>query len=80
MAAVVRAGQVPGLLLGFMWITDRFGDLYYRLNRIEQICGLSLREGRDRLLAHLALRLHRLYSPPPRKVLGFPTVGRFGAR
>jgi hypothetical protein len=54
--------------------------LYYRLNRIEQICGLSLRDGRDRLLAHLALRLHRLYGPPPRKVLGFLTVGRFGAR
>jgi sugar diacid utilization regulator len=53
--------------------------LYYRLNRIEQICGLSLRDGRDRLLAHLALRLHRLYGPPPRKVLGFLTVGRFGA-
>ncbi len=54
--------------------------LYYRLNRIEQICGLSLRDGRDRLLAHLALRLHRLYGPPSRKVLGFPTVCRFGAR
>jgi hypothetical protein len=54
--------------------------LYYRLNRIEQICGLSLRDGRDRLLAHLALRLLRLYGPPPRKVLGFPTVCRFGAR
>lgn len=54
--------------------------LYYRLNRIEQICGLSLRDGRDRLLAHLALRLHRLYGPPPRKLLGFPTVCRFGAR
>jgi sugar diacid utilization regulator len=54
--------------------------LYYRLNRIEQICGLSLREGGDRLLAHLALRLHRLYGPPAGKVLGFPTVCRFGAR
>jgi PucR C-terminal helix-turn-helix domain/GGDEF-like domain len=54
--------------------------LYYRLSRIEQICGLSLRDGRDRLLAHLALRLRRLYGPPPRKVLGFPTVCRFGAR
>jgi PucR C-terminal helix-turn-helix domain/GGDEF-like domain len=35
--------------------------LYYRLSRIEQICGLSLRDGRDRLLAHLALRLNHLY-------------------
>jgi sugar diacid utilization regulator len=54
--------------------------LYYRLDRIEKICGLSLRDGGDRLLAHLALRLHRLYGPPPRKVLGFPPVCRFGAR
>jgi PucR C-terminal helix-turn-helix domain/GGDEF-like domain len=38
--------------------------LYYRLNRIEQISGLSLRDGRDRLLAHLALRLHHLYGTP----------------
>jgi hypothetical protein len=38
--------------------------LYYRLSRIEQISGLSLRDGRDRLLAHLALRLHHLYGAP----------------
>ena len=38
--------------------------LYYRLSRIEQISGLSLRDGRDRLLAHLALRLHHLYGTP----------------
>jgi hypothetical protein len=38
--------------------------LYYRLNRIEQISGLSLRDGRDRLLMHLALRLHQLYGMP----------------
>jgi hypothetical protein len=36
--------------------------LYYRLGRIEQISGLSLRDGRDRLLAHLALRLHQLHG------------------
>jgi PucR C-terminal helix-turn-helix domain/GGDEF-like domain len=38
--------------------------LYYRLSRIEQISGLSLRDGRDRLLAHLALRLHDLHGTP----------------
>jgi hypothetical protein len=38
--------------------------LYYRLTRIEQISGLSLRDGRDRLLAHLALRLCDLYGTP----------------
>jgi DNA-binding PucR family transcriptional regulator len=42
--------------------------LYYRLSRIEQISGLNLRDGRDRLLAHLALRLHHLHGTP-----GLPT-------
>jgi sugar diacid utilization regulator len=45
--------------------------LYYRLSRIEQISGLSLRDGRDRLLMHLALRLHQLYGVPRRP--GLPT-------
>lgn len=34
--------------------------LYYRLGRVEQISGLSLRDGRDRLLLHLVLGLRRL--------------------
>jgi hypothetical protein len=38
--------------------------LYHRLSRIEQISGLSLHDGRDRLLAHLALRLHDLHGAP----------------
>jgi PucR C-terminal helix-turn-helix domain/GGDEF-like domain len=38
--------------------------LYYRLSRIEQISGLNLRDGRDRLLAHLALRLNQLHGTP----------------
>jgi hypothetical protein len=38
--------------------------LYYRLSRIEEISGLSLRDGRDRLLAHLALRLQHLHGTP----------------
>lgn len=38
--------------------------LYYRLSRIEQISGLSLHDGRDRLLAHLALRLSQLHGAP----------------
>lgn len=38
--------------------------LYHRLSRIEQLSGLSLRDGRDRLLMHLALRLHDMYGAP----------------
>ncbi len=34
--------------------------LYYRLERIEQITGLSLRDGGDRLVLHLGLKAHRL--------------------
>jgi hypothetical protein len=37
--------------------------LYYRLNRAEQISGLSLRDGRDRLLLHLVIRLRQMYGP-----------------
>ncbi|HEY6890638.1 MAG TPA: helix-turn-helix domain-containing protein [Solirubrobacter sp.] len=34
--------------------------LYRRLERVEEITGLDLRKGDDRLLAHLGLRLYRL--------------------
>jgi DNA-binding PucR family transcriptional regulator len=34
--------------------------LYRRLERVEEITGLDLEKGDDRLLAHLGLRLHRL--------------------
>jgi sugar diacid utilization regulator len=44
--------------------------LYRRLQRVEEITGLDLEKGDDRLLAHLGLRLHRLnatvVAPPPR--------------
>jgi hypothetical protein len=44
--------------------------LYRRLQRVEEITGLDLEQGDDRLLAHLGLRLHRLnatvVAPPPR--------------
>jgi DNA-binding PucR family transcriptional regulator len=43
--------------------------LYNRLSRVEQISGLNLRDGRDRLLMHLALRLHHMYGAPQRPVL-----------
>jgi hypothetical protein len=49
--------------------------LYYRLSRIEQISGLNLRDGRDRLLAHLALRLHDLHG-----TRAFPTDVEEAAR
>ena len=41
--------------------------LYYRLGRAEQISGLNLRDGRDRLLLlllHLVLGLHRVHGTP----------------
>ncbi|MGW5971461.1 PucR family transcriptional regulator [Streptomyces sp. NPDC055186] len=37
--------------------------LYYRLSRIEQLTGLDLDDGEDRLLLHMALKAHRLRSP-----------------
>ena len=36
------------------------GGLYYRLRRIEEVAGVNLHDGEDRLLCHLALRLSRL--------------------
>jgi PucR C-terminal helix-turn-helix domain/GGDEF-like domain len=50
--------------------------LYNRLSRIEQISGLNLRDGRDRLLMHLALRLHHMYGAPQRPVLATDDEGR----
>jgi hypothetical protein len=38
--------------------------LYYRLERVQQLTGLNLREGHDRLLVHVALKLHRLFGLP----------------
>jgi DNA-binding PucR family transcriptional regulator len=35
-------------------------SLYYRLRRIEEIAGVDLTRGEDRLLCHVALRLDRL--------------------
>lgn len=34
--------------------------LYYRLSRVEQLTGLTLSEGEDRLLLHMALKAARL--------------------
>ncbi len=34
--------------------------LYYRLRRIEEVAGVDLNRGEDRLLCHVALRLSRL--------------------
>ncbi|MFD3542935.1 PucR family transcriptional regulator, partial [Streptomyces sp. NPDC058662] len=36
--------------------------LYYRLNRVEQLTGLDLDEGEDRLLLHMALKASRLHG------------------
>ncbi len=34
--------------------------LYYRLGRVEQLTGLDLGDGEDRLLLHMALKAARL--------------------
>ncbi|MGI5129793.1 PucR family transcriptional regulator [Pseudonocardia sp. CA-107938] len=39
-------------------------SLYYRLRRIEEITGMSLRDGGDRLAMHLGLKVLRLSGPP----------------
>ena len=36
--------------------------LYHRLRRIERIAGVDLRDGDDRLLLHMALRIRRLHA------------------
>ncbi len=38
--------------------------LYARLDRIEAVSGMSMSDGRDRLLLHLATKLHRLRPTP----------------
>ncbi|WP_158635042.1 PucR family transcriptional regulator [Tsukamurella asaccharolytica] len=38
--------------------------LYYRLKRVEEITGLDLSDGNDRLSAHLSLKLALLFSGP----------------
>jgi DNA-binding PucR family transcriptional regulator len=35
-------------------------SLYYRLHRIEELAGVDLSSGEDRLMCHMALRLARL--------------------
>ncbi len=37
-------------------------SLYYRLRRIEEVAGVDLNRGEDRLLCHVALRLSRLLA------------------
>ncbi|CAL9307656.1 PucR family transcriptional regulator [Streptomyces sp. SudanB25_2051] len=36
--------------------------LYYRLSRVEQLTGLDLDDGEDRLLLHMSLKAHRLHG------------------
>jgi hypothetical protein len=45
--------------------------LYYRLGRIEELTGLDLADGADRLLLHLGVRSAALAAPQPRP--GRPT-------
>jgi hypothetical protein len=67
--------EEPGLVATLAAFLDAGGDvkataaalalhrsgLYYRLRRIEELTGLALSDGDDRLLAHLAIRLARLH-------------------
>ncbi len=41
-------------------LTVHRSTLYHRLDRIEELSGLDLADGGDRLLAHLAVKLHRI--------------------
>ncbi|MFD3825006.1 PucR family transcriptional regulator [Streptomyces sp. NPDC058625] len=52
-----RAGQAGRTAAG---LGIHRQTLYYRLSRIEQITGLDLDDGEDRLLLHMALKAHRL--------------------
>lgn len=52
--------------------------LYYRLDRIEAITGLSLSDGEDRLLLHLAVKLARLAGDCAVASEGSPFVHRAG--
>jgi hypothetical protein len=46
------------------------GTVYYRLHKVESVCGLSLRDGLDRLTLHLSIKLGRLAGviPGPARV------------
>jgi DNA-binding PucR family transcriptional regulator len=58
-------GGRPGLPVGDvkstaaeLWLHRT--SLYYRLRRIEEVAGVDLNRGEDRLLCYVALRLSRL--------------------
>jgi hypothetical protein len=71
---LLRLGAEHELLVTLEAFLDNAGDkqraaqllavhrstLYHRLDRIERISGLDLSDGQHRLLAHLAVKLHRL--------------------
>jgi len=71
---LLRLGAEHELLVTLEAFLDNAGDkqraaqllavhrstLYHRLDRIERITGLDLSDGQHRLLAHLAVKLHRL--------------------
>ena len=72
--ALTQHRRAAQLLVALEGLLDHGGDvaaaanalsmhratLYRRLERVEEITGLDLQNGDDRLLAHLGLRLHRL--------------------
>jgi hypothetical protein len=72
--AVLRLVEDPDLRVTLELFLDLAGDtkrvadqlhlhrstVYYRLRRIETVCGVDLDDGRDRLTLHLALKVARL--------------------
>jgi sugar diacid utilization regulator len=95
---LLRLGAEHELLVTLEAFLDSAGDkqraaqllavhrstLYHRLDRIERISGLHLSDGQHRLLAHLAVKLHRLgrsgvQSPVPSRVAPRPEQVRHSA-
>jgi sugar diacid utilization regulator len=80
LVTLLETEGAEGLLETLECYLDRAGDakataaellihrtsLYYRLNKIEQIAGVSLSEGGDRLALHLGLKLARLGGIHPK--------------
>ena len=76
LGALIAAGTADHLLSTVETYLDCGGDkqraaqllhvhratLYYRLDRVETLTGLSLSDGADRLLIHLAIKLRRLHA------------------
>jgi sugar diacid utilization regulator len=93
LVTLLETDGAEGLLETLECYLDRAGDakataaellihrtsLYYRLNKIEQIAGVSLNEGGDRLALHLGLKMARLGGIHPKATAAVPTQPRADA-